>query len=155
MAGCSGLGRILAAQVRSHRLVRCIHANASGVRCLGVARVPDERKRYFREFVLVSAVRRGAAELLSALLGIGIILGTTGVLFRVFSGWRSANPFLLASIWLVLTLAFEFSVGHYVDGKRWRALVENYAIWDGKLWPIVLLSLIVAPFLWTRNSRQH
>lgn len=109
----------------------------------------------FRELVLVTAVRRGAAELLSALLGIGIILGTTGVLFRAFPGWQRANPLRLASIWLVLMLAFEFLFGHYVDGKSWRELVGNYAIWDGKLWPIVLLSLVAAPFLWTRSSHQH
>lgn len=56
-------------------------------------------------------------------------------------------------IWTTLTVAFEFIFGHYVDRKSWSELAANYAIWNGRLWPLVLLSLILAPFIWTRRRR--
>jgi hypothetical protein len=51
---------------------------------------------------------------------------------------------------VVLTVAFEFLIGRYVDHKSWADLVGNYAIWRGRLWPIVLLVLALTPFLWGR-----
>jgi len=107
----------------------------------------------FREVVLADHFRRSTADLLSAVLGIGIILGATGAFFRAFPGWRDANPIRLAVIWTTLTVAFEFIFGHYVDRKSWSELAANYAIWNGRLWPLVLLSLILAPFIWTRRRR--
>ena len=105
----------------------------------------------FREAVLVDQFRRGIADFLSAILGIAIILGTIGAFFRAFPGWRDANPVRLAVIWTALTVAFEFIFGHYVDRKSWSELAANYEIWNGRLWPLVLLSLVIAPFLWTSS----
>ncbi len=104
-----------------------------------------------REIVLVRTLGRGMAEVVSAALGMTIILGTTGALFRAVPGWRRADSSRLAALWVGLTIVFEFSFGHYVDGKSWGELVENYALWKGRLWPLVLLSLAAAPFLWARE----
>ena len=104
----------------------------------------------FRETVLASLFRRGIADLFSAILGIAIILGTTGTFFRAFPEWRRTNPLRLAAIWTALTIAFEFIFGHYVDRKSWSELAANYQVWEGRLWPLVLLSLVLAPFLWIR-----
>lgn len=106
-----------------------------------------------RETVLANIFRRSIADALSAALGITIILGTTGAFFRAFPHWRNTNPVRLALVWAGLTVAFEFIFGHYVDRKNWSELAENYAIWRGKLWPLVLLSLLAAPFVWTRQRR--
>ena len=94
----------------------------------------------FRETVLASLFRRGIADL----------LGTTGTFFRAFPEWRRTNPLRLAAIWTALTIAFEFIFGHYVDRKSWSELAANYQVWEGRLWPLVLLSLVLAPFLWIR-----
>jgi hypothetical protein len=58
----------------------------------------------------------------------------------------------IASLWLVLTVAFEVTFGHYVDGKSWSELLANYNLFAGHLWPIVLASLVIAPFLWGRRE---
>lgn len=104
-----------------------------------------------RETVLAELFRRSLADLLSAVLGIGIILGTTRAFFAWRPPWREDSPARIAAIWTVLTVAFEFLFGHYVDRKSWSELASNYAIWDGRLWPLVLLSLVLAPFLWMRR----
>jgi len=105
-----------------------------------------------RETVLVSSLGRGAADVASAAIGIAIILLVTRPFLRRAHD-RSPGPLWRTSaIWLVLTVAFEFLFGHYVDGKSWVELAENYALWRGHLWPLVLASLVAAPFIWGRST---
>jgi hypothetical protein len=59
----------------------------------------------------------------------------------------------IASLWLLLTIAFEFTFGHYVDSKSWSELFDNYNLLQGHLWPVVLASLVCAPFLWERAEK--
>ena len=102
-----------------------------------------------REIVLVPQVGASAAAL-SAIVGIGIILGATGLFFHRLAGAPTATLARTSVLLVVLTIAFEFVFGHWVDGKSWAELAGNYAIWNGRLWPVVLASLAVAPFLWGR-----
>jgi hypothetical protein len=60
----------------------------------------------------------------------------------------------VSATWFVLTVAFELVFGHYVDHKSWTELADNYAIWRGNLWPLVLASLVRAPFIWGRRARR-
>ena len=104
----------------------------------------------FRELVLRRFVGPIGAEILSVALGIAVIVVMTRYLLRPLAG-RSAAALVRASTSLVLlTVAFEFLFGHYVDGKSWTELVANYAIWHGRLWPVVLTALAFMPFLWGR-----
>jgi hypothetical protein len=105
-----------------------------------------------RESVLVPAVGRGGADVTSAALGIAIILLVTRPFLRRAPDASTAGLARISAIWLVLTVTFEFVFGHYVDGKSWAELAGNYAIWRGRLWPVVLASLVAAPFLWGRRS---
>lgn len=106
-----------------------------------------------RETALVPALGRRAADVASAALGIAIILVITWLFIRS-ADIRSIGALARTSIiWLVLTVAFEFIFGHYVDRKPWSALIENYAIWRGNLWPVVLATLLAAPFIWGRPQQ--
>jgi hypothetical protein len=109
----------------------------------------------FRELVLRRVVGPAAAEALSAALGIAIIVVLTRHLLRPLAG-ASPQSLVLASLELVLlTVAFEFLFGHYVEGESWSELAGNYAIWRGRLWPVVLASLAFMPFLWGRWSLRR
>lgn len=104
----------------------------------------------FRELALVPTIDRAPADIVSAMIGIGLILGVTGLFFGPLIGAPVARLARVALLLVGLTVAFELVVGHYVDGKSWSELAANYAIWQGRLWPVVLLSLGVSPFLWGR-----
>lgn len=104
-----------------------------------------------REVALAPALGRTGADVLSAALGIAIILATTRPFLRPLAGAASAHPARIALAWVALTVAFEFVVGRWVDGKSWTELLANYAIWRGRLWPLVLATVAAAPFLWTRT----
>ena len=38
----------------------------------------------------------------------------------------------IGAAWVVLTVIFEFGFGHYVDGKSWSELLENYNLPAGR-----------------------
>jgi len=54
---------------------------------------------------------------------------------------------LIGIIWLVLTLAFEFGVGHFVMKKSWNTLLEDYNILKGRTWVLVLVVTLCGPYL--------
>lgn len=105
----------------------------------------------FREAVLVPTIRRKAADIASAALGIMTILSVTRPFLR--RAEPGASPGRVAVIWLTMTIAFETLFGRYGDHKSWRELAGDYAIWKGKLWPVVLLAVPLAPFLWMRRTQ--
>ena len=49
--------------------------------------------------------------------------------------------------WAVLTVVFEFAFGRYVDGASWSDLLAAYKMWNGELWPLVLVVMGAAPAL--------
>lgn len=61
----------------------------------------------------------------------------------------------IAAAWLLMTIAFEFLFGHFVDNKSWSELLANYNLLQGRLWPAVLASIFAAPLVWGRLERQR
>jgi len=79
--------------------------------------------------------------------GLGIVLLGL-VIFRIARRWpfRSApQAWSIGALWMALTIAWEFCFFHFVMRHPWDELIANYAIWQGRLWPLVLLWLLVAP----------
>ena len=103
-----------------------------------------------RELVLVPQLGPVSAGTVSAILGIAIILGVTGLFFHPLAGAPTSQLIRTSAILVVLTVLFELVLGHWVDGKTWGELAANYAVWEGALWPFVLLSIALAPFFWGR-----
>lgn len=107
-----------------------------------------------REVALKRVLSDPAADAVSALLGVAIILVATRFLLHPLAG-KSVPKLVRASVTLVLlTVAFEFGFGHYVDGKSWTELLANYELWNGRLWPLVLAALACTPFVWGRWSLE-
>lgn len=67
---------------------------------------------------------------------------------------RSKQWLLIGSFWLVLTLLFEFGFGHYIQDKPWSDLFEAYTFKGGNIWPFVLLTTLLAPWIAARFRGQ-
>ena len=104
----------------------------------------------FRELVLRPSIGSNAADVMSAVIGTVIILLGTRYFLRPLAGQPIQQLAIASAVLVVLTVAFEFLFGHYVDHKSWEELAGNYALWRGRLWPILLLILALTPFLWGR-----
>ena len=76
-------------------------------------------------------------------------------------GWirpaTTTEAMKIGGLWLALTLAFEFLVGHYVFRQPWATLVEDYDVTRGRIWVLVPVVVLLAP-LWAARVRgllQH
>lgn len=90
----------------------------------------------------ISSVALSASILAAALLSIGWI----GVA-------HSADALRAGGLWVVMTLAFEFLAGHYIFGSSWARLLEDYNIFAGRIWLLVVATTLLAPlaaFHWRR-----
>ena len=53
----------------------------------------------------------------------------------------------VGATWTVMTLAFEFGVGHYVFGTAWATLLADYDLTHGRIWILVPIATLLAPAL--------
>lgn len=58
-----------------------------------------------------------------------------------------ADAVVLGTIWLLLTLAFEFGFFHFGMGIPWEKLLADYNIAKGRIWPLALATDLLAPWL--------
>ena len=57
---------------------------------------------------------------------------------------------IIGVMWLVMTVIFEFVFGHFVMGHLWSGLLQNYNLFKGRVWSLVLIWASVAPYLFYR-----
>ncbi|MEK9139342.1 MAG: hypothetical protein AAB393_19670 [Bacteroidota bacterium] len=94
-----------------------------------------------------------AAHQVSTLTGIilfGVIIwGMT----RLWPIQSSKQAWAIGLIWLALTLCFEFLFFHFVGGKPWSLLLHDYNVLEGRVWVLVLLWVLAAPYLFWRMQK--
>lgn len=59
---------------------------------------------------------------------------------------NGAAAWQIGFFWLILTLFFEFGFGR-ARGMSWSDLLADYAFWRGRLWILVLIVTVCAPYL--------
>lgn len=75
------------------------------------------------------------------------IIGTYFVLRFTQINLTDQQAFLMGSIWLILTICFEFLAGHYAFGNSWDKLLADYNILKGRIWILIPLTTLIAPYL--------
>jgi hypothetical protein len=88
-----------------------------------------------------------ASGIVSGILGVIIIIGASRPFLREERPQTMADLYRVAGTWLILTMLFEAGLGMF-SGLTWREMLGSYAIWEGELWPLILISVVVAPFAW-------
>lgn len=57
------------------------------------------------------------------------------------------QTFLMGTIWVIMTICFEFLAGHYAFGNSWDKLIADYNILNGKIWILIPITTFISPFL--------
>jgi hypothetical protein len=84
---------------------------------------------------------------------LGVITGSLliVVLVCLFDRWLGARTIaarlLVGFIWLLLTLLFEFGLGHFIFGYSFERLAEDYNLLEGGLLPLGLVVLLFSPLI--------
>jgi len=108
----------------------------------------------FRETVFAPRFSELQAHQLSTATCIILFAVYIWALLRLFRPRSNGQAIAIGLIWLVLTVAFEFLFGRFVMGHPWNRLLNDYNLWNGRLWPILLLWVAVAPYLFHRLVLQ-
>ena len=101
----------------------------------------------FRQRVLIPLIGEQTGHVVST------IILSTAIVFITWSNlsWigpaTSGEAWRLGTLWLGLTVAFEFLVGHYLLHTPWTKLLADYNFLRGRLWILVLVSTFVSPVL--------
>jgi hypothetical protein len=101
-----------------------------------------------RVSVLEPRLGESAARQVASLLGIVVILAMAGLFVRQLGHPRRGQLLEIGVLWLFFTLGFEFLFGRYVSGLSWEALLADYDLTRGRLWPLVLTTILIAPLFW-------
>jgi hypothetical protein len=80
-------------------------------------------------------------------LGVLIVLAFAFLLVRRLDAPTHAELLGVGALWLVLTLVFEFGLG-YVTGASWEAMLADYDVLAGRLWPLIPAAALAGPWLW-------
>ena len=98
-----------------------------------------------RELWLIPALGPTPSRALSTILLSVVVFLVSWLSITWIAPLTPHDALLVGTLWLVLTLAFEFLVGHYVFHKPWAELTEDYHVLRGRIWPLVLLVVLFGP----------
>jgi hypothetical protein len=100
-----------------------------------------------RVLVLQPRLGEALARQVATGLGVAVVFGFALLFVRGVEKPASGELLLVGALWLVLTLAFEFGLG-YISGASRQEMLADYDVLKGRLWPLIPLSALVAPWLW-------
>jgi hypothetical protein len=100
-----------------------------------------------REKFLVPELGPLGGRALGTLLVAVIIFGIIYVYIGKLKGASQASLFKLGLCWTMATIGFEFLFGHYAMGHSWESLWADYNVFQGRLWPLVLIVTWFGPLL--------
>ena len=103
------------------------------------------REKLYRPHVSELLAHQISTVSLMALLA--IYLWMLSGFFRIES---SSQGLAIGMLWLALTVAFEFLFGHLVMGHSWEALLHDYNLARGRIWPLALIWTAAAPYVFYR-----
>ncbi|MDO9070676.1 MAG: hypothetical protein Q7V36_04080, partial [Deltaproteobacteria bacterium] len=79
---------------------------------------------------------------------VGVII--FGLIYAYVARLKGATQVSLVKLglfWTMATIMFEFLFGHYVMGHSWGSLWADYHVFQGRLWPLVLMVTLFGPLL--------
>jgi uncharacterized membrane protein len=96
----------------------------------------------------------GYKKYVSDLIAHQISTVTLIILFAFYIGYvinrflpsSSAQAILIGIIWVTFTLSFEFGFGRY-RGNSWSVLLADYNFFKGRIWILIPLWILIAPYL--------
>jgi len=101
----------------------------------------------FRDVVLTPRLGDLGARAVSCLTLAAVIVIVTWISLPWIRPVLTADAWRIGSMWLTMTLIFEFGAGHYLFGAPWTTLLADYNLLAGRLWTLVLVETLTAPAL--------
>src|SRR6266542_912604 len=98
-----------------------------------------------RDFGLMPVLGNTIARALSTILLCALVLLVTWSAIGWIGPTDGRQALSVGVMWLLLTLTFEFLVGHYAFRKPWATLLADYDVTQGRIWILALIVTLFAP----------
>lgn len=105
-----------------------------------------------RQMFLAPLVGDFPARRIAFFVGLLLIFVITYFSIRLIAASNTKQLFAVGALWMILTAAFEFSLGRFVLNYSWERIFEDYDLFNGGLMGFGLLFLVFAPFLAAKLS---
>lgn len=105
-----------------------------------------------RDVLVAPAIGAQAAHQIMTVVACAAVFGAI-VLFVRWVRPTGTQAWALGGLWLVLGVAFEFGVFHYVGDQPWDMLLEDYNLLRGRLLLLLWITVLTGPYLATRLRR--
>jgi len=90
------------------------------------------------------------AHQLSTLIGSVVIGAFVWLVVRRWPPASGGQALAIGLVWLALTVAFEFFMGLVLAGRPLPDVLHDYDVLAGRVWPLFLAWLTVAPWVFHR-----
>ncbi len=108
-----------------------------------------------RQFALNKLIGPAAGHIVSTIILLTVFLIIAYYFVRANAAGHELGSFVLVGVlWLALTLAFEFLVGHYVMRQPWEKLLADYNLAKGRVWVFVPVATLLAPIVFFQMLRR-
>ena len=108
-----------------------------------------------RELVVAPRIGVYAGYVVSVCTGALIIIGVTYFFIRKYwADLSRPDAWKIGGLWLALTMVFEFAMLR-VSGVPWSQLLADYDLLHGRLWPVILFTVLLAPVFWLHRAWTH
>ena len=85
-----------------------------------------------------------AARQISSLLLIILIAIYSAIVFRKLEISNYSSAWQTGFVWMILTVVFEFALGFMLNTSI-NTMLAEYNLLEGKLWPLVLVAILLIP----------
>jgi len=100
-----------------------------------------------RELVFIKQFSEFRAHQLSTITLIILCSIYVWFVFPLLNIQNSEQALLIGFIWVLLTVAFEFSLGRLTN-KSWEYLLRDYNLFAGRIWLLFLMCLFILPYIY-------
>jgi hypothetical protein len=100
-----------------------------------------------RIFWLVPSLGDSRAQQIAFVTGSVLVLTVATLFSRWLQASQVSQLLSVGMLWMVLTLAFEISLGRVIFGYSWEQIAVKFNVLNGGLMPFELVLLTLAPLI--------
>jgi hypothetical protein len=101
----------------------------------------------FRNAVLLPTFEEQTAHQLGTVLYLIVQFSIIFFFIKKIKTKEAKTLLGIGIFWVVITVIFEFLFGHFVMSYPWKKLLADYNLFNGRLWVLVLINNMAAPFI--------
>jgi len=108
---------------------------------------------FLRQAAFAKVMPELRAHQLSTLIGSVLIGLLIWLVIRMWPPSSGRQALQIGAYWLILTLAFEFFMGLVLAPRPLAQVLQDYNLLAGRVWPLFLIWLTLAPWVFFRLRR--